>query len=94
MLASGKIDVESFIAAYPKSIMPNKKELLDAVGKTRQGVEAQLQQALALIQKQQGSNGQRAKDSKREQTAKGTVSCHSGGVFRSGRSKQSKPKSA
>jgi hypothetical protein len=53
MLASGKIDVESFIAAYPKSIMPNKKELLDAVGKTRQGVEAQLQQALALIQKQQ-----------------------------------------
>lgn len=52
MLAKGAISVESFIQAYPNSIMPNKKELLDAVSMNKQGVEAQLQQALAVIEQQ------------------------------------------
>lgn len=52
MLAKGLISPESFIQAYPNSIMPNKKELLDAVSLNKQGLEAQLQQALATIEQQ------------------------------------------
>jgi hypothetical protein len=52
MLAKGVISVESFIQAYPNSIMPNKKELLDAVSLNKQGLEAQLQQALQQLEQQ------------------------------------------